>query len=91
MDKKELAIVAVITFIVVAVWIASAIISTRSTIPDNPKLTVLLKNLNPNFDTALLDQITNLPEVPRSQKVLLSTPTSTTSATQTATSGGSLR
>lgn len=96
MDKKELAVITVITFIVVAIWIASAILGTKSTIPNSPKLETLLKNLNPDFDQSLIDQIGSIPTLPRSQKVLVNSPTSTTSATptpssQVATSGGTLR
>lgn len=82
----------VITFIVIATWIASSIIGTKSTLPDNPKLEILLKQLNPNFDQALIDRIGKLPEIPRSQKILLNTPISTTSSTSPqSTSGGVLR
>lgn len=93
MDKKELAVIAVITFIVVATWIASAILGTKSTIPINPKLETLLKNLNPDFDQSLIDQVSSIPTLPRSQKILVNNPTSTASATPSpvATSGGTLR
>jgi len=94
MNKTQFLFIIVFTFIVVIVWAAADIIfNTKASIPPNPNLPSLLEELNPNFNSGILNQIDgkdnipaliSLPEVKEVEEV--SSPISTNSAEQSTNS-----
>lgn len=60
MNKKEFIVVLAITLIVVIVWGISDLIHTRSSSKDLPDIKRYLEPLDPNFDKATLDKISDL-------------------------------
>lgn len=57
MNKKELVIVLVITFLVVIIWVISDIIHQRSQITIKPELQEASEPLDPAFDVSTLETI----------------------------------
>lgn len=58
MTGKQFATILTITFIVGMVWLISDIIfNTKPSIPANPQLETLLKPINPNYDSRVLEVI----------------------------------
>lgn len=58
MNNKQFAVVATITFLVGMVWLITDIIfKTKASIPISAKLESSLEEVNPNFDSKVLDII----------------------------------
>lgn len=58
MSNKQFAIISSITFFVGMVWlIADILFNTKASIPLNPKLESAIEEVNPNFNTDILDTI----------------------------------
>ncbi|MBI2011394.1 hypothetical protein HYS91_01365 [Candidatus Daviesbacteria bacterium] len=57
MNKKELLVLSLVTFLVFIVWISTDIYRTKSNIEISPKLQQALEPLNPNFDKTFLERI----------------------------------
>lgn len=64
MSRKEFVILAVITTIVIFVWIIADIIHTKSAVLVLPQVEKALTPLNPNFDQDTLDKIKSLKNQP---------------------------
>lgn len=60
MQRKEVVIIAIITFIVVVAWIATSVIGTRSSAPVNPKINQVIEPIDPTFDQSTIDKIKKL-------------------------------
>lgn len=73
MEKKEIVIIAIVTFIVVVLWVGVGILGSKSSVPENPNLSKLLEPINPNFDQQALDQISQI--IPFSKADARPTPT----------------
>lgn len=75
MSSKQFATIIIITFIVGIIWLVSDIIfNTKASIPDNPKLNILLEPINPNFNPRVLNLIND--EVPLTTSIPISRPLS---------------
>lgn len=64
MERKEIVTIAIITFIAVVLWVASSLIHTGSSVPENPKLRVLLLPLDPNLPQTVIDKISQIQPLP---------------------------
>ena len=64
MQRKEVVIIAVITFIVVVAWIATSVLGTKSSAPVNPKINEVIEPIDPTFDQTTIDRIKNLGAAP---------------------------
>lgn len=56
MNRKEFTVVLIFTFIVIVIWIIADIIYTEPSVTADPKIQPLLEEVDPNFDTAILEQ-----------------------------------
>ncbi len=68
MERKEIVTIAIITFIAVVLWVASALIHTGSSIPENPKLRVLLLPLDPELPQDIIDKISQIQPLPNAAR-----------------------
>jgi len=57
MNKKEFIVVLIFTFISAMIWIVADIYHTKSSIPDDPRITTLLEPVNSTFDQDSLNLV----------------------------------
>lgn len=55
MNRKEVLVVAIMTFITICAWVIFTIIHTRSKVEISPKLQEVIEPINPNFDLGGLE------------------------------------
>lgn len=55
MTGKQFLIILIFTFITVIIWVTLDIIQSRNALVPTPEVQQLLENINPNFDTSVLE------------------------------------
>lgn len=97
MERKEIVLITVVTFIVIVLWVASSIIGTDPSVPENPKLKKLLEPIDTSFDQSVIEKVSQINPIPKNSKTPLQKPSSpstflqpeaTTSAQEATSSGG---
>lgn len=74
MERKEIVLIAVVTFIVIVLWVASSIIGTDPSVPENPKLKKLLEPIDTSFDQSVIEQVAQITPIPKNIKTPVQKP-----------------
>lgn len=67
MERKELVVIAIATFLVVVIWVGTSVLGTKSSVEEKPNLQQLLEPIDPSLDQDTLDKVSQITPFDKSE------------------------